>query len=262
MRFLFASLLLSAAASTADAAAILTSSNQFAQAEAWWRSGATTNGNFGLTQDFTGANFAAVEDRSFSFGGFSGRGFAQHGATFTPANPLIGGAFSSVVMDACTSAEIFTPDASNSEDRAYGLASGVIAFDLLTAHSWTWIGAWQGQTFNTGAYHEVAAEISLIDTNTGIPVVLDTRSSVNGVGDWSDPIFYAGVLGPGSYEIAWSHESVVGNGVTPWGFFGVTAGGAPLISCVNSTFTLTPIPAPATIVIFGVGLALGATRRR
>src|SRR5690606_8923975 len=116
--------------------------------------------------------------------------------------------------------------------------------------------------FNTGAYHEVAAEISLINTNTGIPIVLDTRSSVNGVGDWSDPIFYAGVLGPGSYEIAWSHESVVGNGVTPWGFFGVTAGGAPLISCVNSTFTLTPIPTPATIVIFGVGLALGATRRR
>ncbi len=238
-------------------------SDQQALADAYWRSGSTYNRNMGDTHDTTsGNNFYAVEDRTHFFGGFSGRGYAEHGATFFGANPGIGGQFNAVTMDACTSAEIWTPESANSEDRAYGLARGEIEFSIGIAHNWTWLGAWQGQTYNSGAYYRVSGEISLVDVNTGIPVVFDTRNSINGVGNWADPINYAGLINAGTYRITWMHESVVANGSTPWGFYGVTTGGAPLVSCCNSTFSMTPVPAPATSVLAIAAGSLIFARRR
>ena len=238
-------------------------SDQRALADAYWRSGSTYNRNRGDTHDTTsGNNFYAVEDRSHWFGGFSGRGYAEHGATFFGANPGIGGQFNAVTMDACTAAELWTADASNSEDRAYGLARGEIVFSIGVAHNWSWIGAWQGQTHNSGAYYRVSAEISLVDVGTGLPVVFDTRQSLNGSGNWADPINYSGLINAGTYRITWMHESIVANGATPWGFFGVTTGGAPLVSCCNSTFSMTPVPAPATSVLCMAAGTLVLTRRR
>lgn len=238
-------------------------SDQRALADAYWRSGSTYNRNLGDTHDTTsGNNFYAVEDRSHWFGGFSGRGYAEHGATFFGANPGIGGQFNAVTMDACTSAEIWTPEHFNSEDRAYGLARGEIVFSTSVPQIWSWIGAWQGSTYNSGAYYRVSGEISLVDLGTGLPIVFDTRNSINGVGDWADPINYGGILMPSTYRITWMHESVVANGATPWGSFGATTGGAPLVSCCNSTFSMTPVPAPATSALCMAAGAMMFARRR
>lgn len=239
---------------------VLTGSDQTARAEAYYRTGTTFFGNYGLVNDLSGSDFWAVEDRLFGFNGFSGRGYAEHGATFTPSSPLIGGSFSSVVLDACTSAEIFSAATMNSEDRAYGLARGEIVFDVLTAQSWSWTGAWQGLTYDSGAFYRVSGEISLLNNSTGGYIVNETRSSLNGFGDWIEPIAFGGVLNPGTYTLTWSHESIVANGFTPWGFFGVTTGGAPLVSCVNSTFSL--VPAPGSMMVLGFGLVLTGARRR
>lgn len=248
---------------SACAAGTLLGSDQRALADAYWRSGSTFNRNLGDSHDTTsGNNFYAVEDRSHSFGGFSGRGYAEHGATFVAPNPGIGGLFDAVTMDACTSAEIWTADPSNSEDRAYGLARGEVTFSIGVAHSWTWIGAWQGFTYDSGAYYRVSGEISLVDLGTGLPVVFDTRQSLNGTGDWADPINLAGVINAGTYRITWMHESIVANGSTPWGFFGVSIGGAPLVSCVNSTFSMVPVPAPATLPVVCGALLVAYRRRR
>ena len=238
-------------------------SDQRALADAYWRSGSTYNRNLGDTHDTTsGNNFYAVEDRTHAFGGFSGRGYAEHGATFFGANPGIGGQFNAVTMDACTSAEIWTPEHFNSEDRAYGLARGEIVFSTSVPQIWSWIGAWQGSTYNSGAYYRVSGEISLVDLGTGLPIVFDTRNSINGVGDWADPINYGGILMPSTYRITWMHESVVANGATPWGSFGATTGGAPLVSCCNSTFSMSPIPAPgASILSIAAGTLVLARRR-
>lgn len=238
-------------------------SDQRALADAYWRSGATYNRNLGDTHDTTSGNdFHAVEDRSHAFGGFSGRGYAEHAATFVGANPGIGGQFFAVTMDACTSAEIWTADPSNSEDRAYGLARGEIEFSIGDDHFWSWLGGWQGQTHDSGAYYRVSGEISLVNVITGTPVVFDTRQSLNGFGDWSDPINYSGLLHAGTYRITWMHESIVANGSTPWGFYGVTTGGAPLVSCCNSTFNMVPVPAPATSVLSLAAGTLVLRRRR
>lgn len=262
MRRILALVVLASTPLAASGQGFVVTSDQRAEADAYYRLGGSITGNLGLTQDFSGVNFYAIEDRSFSFNGFSGRGYAEHGATFTPANPGIGGGFTSVVMDACTSAEIFTAATTNDEDRAYGIAHGEIVFDVQTAQNWTWVGFWQGFTFNSGAYYEVSGEISLIDVNSGTPIVQDIRQSANGVGDWADPINYAGVLGPGTYQLTWSHQSIVANGSTPWGFFGVSTGGSPLVSCINSTFSLSPIPAPGAVALFGVAAACALRRRR
>lgn len=243
----------------AQSQGVLVGSDQRAQAEAYYRTGTTVSGNFGLTNDFSGADFWATEDRSFGFDGFSGRGFAEHGATFTPSNPMINGVFSSVVLDACTSAEISSATTTNSEERAHGLARGEIVFDVLTTQSWSWIGAWQGMTFDSGVFYRVSGEISLFDHSTGGFIVNETRSSLNGVGDWFEPIALGGVLNPGSYTLIWSHESIVANGFTPWGFYGMQTGGAPLVSCINSTFSL--VPAPGTIMVVGLGLIMAGRRR-
>jgi hypothetical protein len=250
------------APNTAHAQGTVIASDQRALADAYWRSGTTFNRNMGDSHDTTsGNNFSAIEDRDHSFDGFSGRGYAQHGATFFAANPGIGGQFNALTMDACTSAEIYTADTSNSEDRAYGLARGEVMFSIDVAHDWDWIGAWQGATYDSGAYYRVVGEISLVNVNTGIPIVMDTRTSLNGAGDWADPISLAGQIDAGTYRITWMHESVVANGFTPWGFFGATIGGAPLISCVNSTFTMTPVPGPSTLSI-ACGALLVVSRRR
>lgn len=254
-------IVLGAASLAASGQGTLTFSDQLARAEAYARTGTTLTGNFGQTQDFSGANFWGVEDRAAFVGNFSGRGYAELGATFSPANPMINGVFSSVVLDACTSAEIWTAESLTSEDRAYGLSRGVIEFDVLVAQNWNWIGAWQGSTYDSGAYYRVAGEISLVDSVSGAPIVLETRTSLNGIGDWFEPINLSGVLNPGSYALTWSHESVVANGWTPWGFFGIAIGGGPLLSCVNSTFSMAPVPTPGTVVLLGIG-GLGAMRRR
>lgn len=258
---MFAAAVLGSAAISASGSAIVTFSDQQAKAEAYWRQGTTLIGNFGQVQDYSGNDFLHAEDRPHAFGGFSGRGFAKHGATFTPGSPGIGGAFDSVLLEACTSAEIWTPDANNSEDRAYGLAQGVIEFSLHAPHFWNWTGFWQGNTYNSGAYYRVSGEISLVDTITGTPIVFDTRTSLNGVGNWADPINYGGTLGAGSYRLTWSHESICANGSTPWGNYGVTTGGAPLTSCYPSTFSVTPVPAPAAAPLALVAM-LAANRRR
>jgi len=260
----FAALLVAvASAGTALGQGTLLGSDQQAYADAYWRLGANYQRNLGDTHDTTSFDsFYAVEDRTHQFQKFRGRGFAEHGATYTPTTPGFLGQFSSVVMDACTSAQIFTPDTNNSEDRATGLAQGIIDFRIDAPQDWTWIGAWQGATSSTtgSAFYRVRGHISLVDSFTGAQIVFEDRVSLMGSGDWAEPIGFSGTLFPGSYRLTWMHESIVANGDTPWGHYGVSVGGGPLISCVNSTFTL--VPGPSVLgVVFG-GLVLAARRRR
>lgn len=244
--------------------ATLTLSDQRAQADARFQIGANPAvGNFGLTSSLTGADFYGIEDRSFTGSNFSGRGYAEHGATFTPSNPLLGGMFSSVVLDACTSAEVFNSNIGpHTSERAYGLGAGIIEFSLATTVQWSWIGGWQGNSFQTGSFHRVQAEMSLTDINVGTPYVNDSRVSLNGVGDWQQFFAHGGILGPGDYRLTWSHESMATGGSTPFGFFPTAQGGAPLVSCINSVFSVTPVPSPTSGSLAVALAALAASRRR
>ncbi|MCC6229437.1 MAG: hypothetical protein IT432_09440 [Phycisphaerales bacterium] len=241
---------------------VLTASDQIAQADALYTSGASTFGNSGLTRDQAGVDFHATQDRRHVAASFDGRGFAEHGATFLPSNPGINGPFLGAILDACTSAEITrSAIGPHSYEEAYGLASGLIEFTIDTPHNWSWVGGWQGASFSTGAYNLVDAELSFSDINTGTPYVYDYRASLNGVGDWVQNFAYGGVIGPGNYRITWWHESYCAGGNTPFGFFASGAGGAPLISCINSTFQIWPVPAPGTAALLATA-ALALCRRR
>lgn len=249
-------------ASQAAAQGVLTASDQIAQADALYEIGASAFGNSGQTRDLTGVDFHEIQDRRHVATSFDGRGYAEHGATFFPTSPGIGGPFLGAILDACTSAEItHSTIGPHSYEEAYGLASGLIEFTIDQPHFWSWAGAWQGNSFNTGAYNLVDAEISFSDTVTGTPYVYDYRASFNGVGDWSQSFAYGGLIGPGNYRITWWHESYCAGGNTPFGYFATGKGGGPLISCVDSTFQLTPVPGPGAASLLLVA-ALVPRRRR
>ncbi len=246
---------------SASAQGVLTHSDQIAQADALYEVGTTTFGNSGITRDLTGVDFHAIQSRPYSAGGFTGKGYAEHGATFFPSSPGIGGPFLGAILDACTSAEITRSTIGpHTYEEAYGLASGVIEFDIFQPHFWSWAGGWQGASFNTGAFNRVDAEISFSDTNSGASYVHDYRASTNAVGDWVQNFAYGGLIGPGSYRVTWWHQSYCAGGNTPFGFYSTGIGGAPLISCINSTFQLTPVPAPGAASL--LALTVLAVRRR
>lgn len=240
----------------------LTRSDQQAQAHAYYSAGSSQFGNFGLSTSSNGADYVGRESRSFAKDGYSGKGFAVIAATFTAPSPMLGGAFSSVVLDACTSAECFASRIGpHSLENSYGLAYGTIEFDLSAPMIWSWAGGWQGYSHNTNAFHRVAGEMTLVDTVSGVSYVNEFRTSVNGVGDWLEYFSRGGVLGPGSYRLTWGHESYLGGGNTPFGFFPTSEGGAPLVSCIPSTFTLTSVPAPGMGAVFALA-GVAALRRR
>lgn len=251
------------AAAPAAAQGTITYSEQLAYAAAYYNQGFGDIGNAGGVPDYSGADFYGIEDHSFTGGGFSGRGYAEHGATFTPSNPLVGGSFSSVILDACTSAHVSQSNInSHVFEVAYGVAIGQIEFTLTTAVNWTWNGGWQGTSFNTGAFNLVSADLILEDINTNFSHVGQTMGSLNGQSNWSQAFAFAGTLGPGDYRLAWRHESIVTGGSTAYGLYPTALGGAPLVSCINSVFSMVPVPAPGTGAALLIAGALGVRRRR
>lgn len=244
----------------AAAQGVLAASSQLALAQSYIDPGSI--GNSGFTSNFgAGGDFLGVQSRSYSAGGFHGSAYAEHGATFTPSNTPINGVFSSVVLDSCTSAEIFASNLSlHTTETAYGQAIGHIQFTVSAPTPWTWVGAWQGQSVASGAFHMVNGVIELWDINAGTPIVSQTMSSFNGAGGWSLPFSFGGVLNPGLYRLTWGHDSLVTGGQTAFGVSSTSVGGAPLVSCVNSTFSL--VPAPGTALLALVSGSVLATRRR
>ncbi|MCG3123547.1 MAG: hypothetical protein GIKADHBN_01967 [Phycisphaerales bacterium] len=247
---------------TAAGQGTLLVSHQQAQAEATYRIGSTTFGNSGSQTDNTGIDFNAIETQSFAFGGYSGRGYAQEAVMFNPSSPMIGNQFDTAVLEACTSAEIFTSNiGAHTTETAHGLAIGIIEFSVSEPMGWSWVGAWQGWTQSTPGFYAVGGELLLEDVNTSFAHVSQTRLSINGSAGWQETFAYGGVLNPGVYRLLWSHESLVMGGNTPFGFYPDGEGGAPLISCVNSTFHLFPIPAPGSMGLFAVAAAVLRRRR-
>ncbi len=241
----------------------LTGSYQVAAAQAYYElPGGSTFGNVGQTNTLpgTGNDFTASQNRLYSNNGFSGRGFAVVAATFNPSSPGLGGSFMGARLDACTSAEVFTSAIGpHSLEESYGGAYGEITFNLAQATSWTWIGVSQGTSYGTGSYHAVTAEFTLTDINSGLSYVNMSDTTINGVGNFFIPFSLGGVLPPGDYRLTWLHESVCTGGNTQYGFYPTAFGGAPLVSCIPSEFTLTPTP--NTAVVLGLG-GLIVTRRR
>lgn len=253
-------------ASIASGQATLTFSDQRSEANTHYV-GPGTVGNFGLSTNplGTGLDFFAVEDRSYNVGGFSGRGFSKEAVTFNASNPGIGGSFMGATLEACTSAEIFSsrvpPAGNHAREEAYGLASGLIEFTLAQPMGWTWNGVSQGMSFNTGSYHAVAAQFVLEEINLGTSYVNMLNITQNGVGDFFIPFAFGGVLPAGSYRLKWLHESIVTGGNTAFGNYGTAVGGAPLVSCIPSVFTLY-IPTPGTAALLGLGGLMAVQRRR
>ncbi len=258
------------AASMAHAQGTLTGSNNQTEAGARYRAGGPYVENVGLTPDhFPGTDYVGIEDRFMSNDGFAGKGYAYLGATYLPSSPGLGGPFGGAILDACTSAEVFasdigSPPGQHDFEVAWGRANGVIEFSLTTSMNWTWIGGWQGNTYNTGSVHEVSAVHELIYLGGGgggpFHIVNETRVSNNGIGDWVEFFSRGGTLGPGNYRLTWSHESYAAGGNTFWGYYPTALGGAPLVSCINSTFRL--VPAPGSLALLGVGGLMAARRRR
>lgn len=251
------------ATSAAHAQGTLTFSHQKAEAGALYQQGLSYFGNTGITQSFAGSDFVGIQSRSHAVPTFSGKGFSHHGATFLTPGSVVGAPFTGAVLDACTSAEIFNSSIGpHPYEEAYGMANGIIEFTLSAPMDWTWIGGWQGRSFNTGSYNEVLAVHELIDLGTGFNHVNQSRSSLNGSGDWVEFFSRGGRLGAGHYRLTWSHESYVLGGNTFAGFYPTGFGGAPLVSCINSTFQLYPIPAPGPLATLALGGLVAARRRR
>jgi hypothetical protein len=254
-----------AAASIACAQGTLTSSFQQAQASAQYIAG-IAHGNFAntITPPGWGSDFTATENRPYNSNGFSGRGYADVGAAFTPANPGLGGSFSALQMDACSSAEVFQSTIGpHSLEESHGRAYGEVHFSISQAMNWTWIGVSQGTSYNTGAYHAVTAAFTLTDTNnTNLSYVNILDTTVNGGSNFFNPFSLGGVLPAGDYSITWRHESICTGGNTAFGFYSTAAGGAPLVSCIPSTFTLSPVPAPGAAGLIGLSVLTTLRRRR
>ncbi len=265
-------LLAGLAASGANAQGTLTWTDNRAEAGARYLEAGPYVDNWGFVPDFNrGTDYVGVEDRSLALDGFHGRGFAHLGATYLPSSPGLGGPFQGAILDACTSAEVFASDIGSAPGQhtfevAWGKANGVIEFSLSTTMNWSWIGGWQGNTYNTGSVHDVSAVHELIYLGGGsgggpFHIVNETRVSNNGIGDWFEYFSRSGRLGPGNYRLTWSHESYAAGGNTFWGYYPTAMGGAPLISCINSEFRLW-IPAPGSMALLGLGGLLATRRRR
>lgn len=254
-----------AAVSVVHAQGTLTASYQVSHASALYElPNSTTFGNVGQTSTLpgTGNNFTASENRLFTNNGFSGRGFAVVAATFNPSGPGLGGPFMGATLDACTSAEVFASNIGPHRlEESYGLAYGEISFNLSQGMAWTWNGVSQGTSYNTGSYHAVTAEFTLTDINSGFSYVNMSDTTINGVGNFFIPFALGGYLPPGDYRLTWLHESICTGGNTQYGFYPTAFGGAPLVSCIPSTFSLFPIPTPSTAAAFSLA-GLIATRRR
>lgn len=252
----------------AHAQGTVTFSNSVDSASVVRRIGSSTAGPTGTSIESLGNDFSFVQDRQIPTGAFTGRGFAELGATFTPSFPSgLGRVFSSVQLEACTSAEIFSSAVApllgtNVFETARGSARGLFQFSISSPMAWTWNGVSQGNTFNTGAYHSVTAAFGLRDIGSSFQPVNMSNTSINGVGDFFVPFSLGGVLPVGTYEITWSHESIVTGGVTSFGTFGTAQGGAPLVSCIPSVFALGPIPTPSAAALLAVGGLMAARRRR
>jgi len=254
---------LAAACAPAFGQGTLVLADHLAAAEAIYRVGGAVTGNAGQQTDNIGIDFTPIEDRSFSGAGFSGRGYSDLGVRYSPPSPHIGGQFFSAVLDACTSAQVFTSRIGpHTEEWAYAIASGHFEFTIDQAHFWSWAGGWQGESHSTGSFNRVNGELAFTDVVTGFSYVAQTRVSINASGDWVETFGFSGFIGAGHYSVRWLHESLVDGGATPFGFFPTAVGGAPLISCINSTFTLEPVPTPGTTGALGLGLAALSRRRR
>lgn len=242
----------------------LTGSYQVSQANAHYvLPNSATPGNFGQTSTppNTGSDFTAAENRQYTNNGFAGRGFAVVAATFNPSSPGLGGPFMGATLDACTSAEVFASQIGpHSREESYGRAYGSIDFNLSQTMSWTWNGVSQGTSYGTGSYHAVTAAFSLTDINTGFSYVNMSDTTINGVGDFFIPFALGGILPPGDYRLTWLHESICTGGNTPFGFYPTAFGGAPLVSCIPSTFSL--VPTPGTASVLGLAGLFGTKRRR
>ena len=255
-----------AAASVAGAQATLTYSDQHCEAHSYFDPGSVGNSGLSTNPPGTGFDYAAVEDRPFTGGGFSGHGYADEAVTFTASNPGIGGQFTSALLEACTSAEVYTsfvqPGGTHTLEESYGLAMGEIHFNLSQPMIWSWNGVAQGTSYNTGSFHAVGAEFTLTDINLGTSYVNLLQTTINGVGNFFIPFSFGGVLPAGDYRLTWAHESICTGGNTAFGNYPTAAGGAPLVSCIPSTFTVTPLPAPGAVALLGLGGLAAARRRR
>ncbi|MBX3380820.1 MAG: hypothetical protein KF805_12070 [Phycisphaeraceae bacterium] len=253
-----------ATSSIVRAQGTLTASYQVSQANAHYvLPGGASPGNFGQTNTLpgTGNDFTATENRLFNNNGFSGRGFAVVAATFNPSSPGLGGPFMGATLDACTSAEVFASSIGpHSREESYGRAYGEISFSLSQGMGWTWTGVSQGTSYNTGSYHAVTAAFTLTDINTGFSYVNILDTTVNGVGNFFNPFALGGFLPAGDYRLTWLHESICTGGNTQFGFYPTAFGGAPLISCIPSTFSL--VPTPSTAAAFALAGLLATRRRR
>ncbi len=253
-------------AGSAMAQGTLTWSNNQTEAGARYSAGGPYVENVGITPDyFPGTDYVGIEDRYMQNDGYEGRGYAYLGATYLPSSPGIGGPFAGAILDACTSGEVFASNIGPHDfEVAWGRSLGVIEFSLTTPMNWTWIGGWQGNTYNTGSVHEVSAIHELIYLGGGgggpFHIVNESRVSNNGNGDWVEYFSRGGTLGPGNYRLTWSHESYAAGGSTFWGYYPTAQGGAPLVSCINSTFRL--VPAPGSVALLGMGGLLASRRRR
>lgn len=254
---------ITAAASVATAQGTLTGSYQESVAHAYYVSAGGTPGNFGTstTPPGWGNDFTATQNRPYSFNGFSGRGYAVVGAAFTPSSPGLGGSFDALQMDACTSAEVFqSAIGPHAREESFGRAYGEVHFSISQQMNWTWNGVSQGTSYNTNSYHAVTAAFTLTETTSGASHVNMLDVTTNGVGNFFNAFSLGGVLPAGDYRITWLHESICTGGNTQFGFYPTAFGGAPLVSCIPSIFTLS-VPTPGAAGLFGLG-ALTATRRR
>lgn len=247
----------------AHANGTLAYSHQKAEAGAVYDAGGSLIGNMGKVESYTGSDFVGVQNRSYSVPSYWGKGFAHHGAAFLTPGSVVGAPFSGAILDACTSAEIFHSSiGAHAYEAAYGMANGIIEFTLSKPMNWSWIGGWQGNTYSTGSYNEVLAVHELIDLGSGFGVVSQSRSSLNGSGDWVEYFSRGGTLAAGHYRLTWSHESYVMGGNTPFGFYATGLGGAPLVSCINSEFRIWDVPAPSSLALLGAAGCVAARRRR
>lgn len=192
----------------------------------------------------TGLDYNNTLTSPFNSAGYSATSQADENAYYVPSNPGISGNFGVHHADGYANATVATSGNWFSE-YTLGQPFGQIVFSVAQNTQWSITGNAWGNTLAVGtgisqSEYNVRFQKYL---NNNIFLVNQSNQSLNGVGNYNDPLSHGGILAPGAYIYEYRTFSQHGGSI----FSPPIPGSAT--SGYNLTLTLTAVPEPATLLL-------------